>query len=351
MKIIFSDFKKGEVKLKITSLDDFWYLSQIIDKKDIISGETLRKIKLGSGEKQKAARRPVFLGISAEKTEFHKQSSIFRILGAVIDGPEDVPKGSHHTFNAEINTVLTIRKEKWLDYQKERLKEAASESQPKILLVVFDRKEAYFAYAKARGYEHLSEIKSDLGKKGEEKTGGSAYYEEIIRKIKDYISRDKIEKVIIASPAFWKEYLMKEIKDDWLKKKIITAACSSADKTAFDEIMKRPEIESALKESRISEEMKLVEALLKEILRGKLAKYGFNDVENAANIGAIDVLLITDSYIRKTREENNFEKVDVVLKRIANTKGRIVIVSSEHEGGKKLNELGGIAAILRYQID
>ena len=157
--------------------------------------------------------------------------------------------------------------------------------------------------------------------------------------------------MIVASPAFWKEYLLKKIKDDDLKKKIITATCSSADKTAFNEVMKRPEVETALKESRASEEMKLVEDLLKEILVGKRAKYGFKDVESAANIGAVNVLLITDSYIRKTREENDFEKVDVVLKTIDNTKGRIVIVSSEHEGGKKLDGLGGIAAILRYQID
>lgn len=351
MKIIFLDFKKGQAKVKITNLDDIWCLSQIVDKGDIVQGDTLRKIKLGSGEKQKAARKPVFLSIAVEKAEFHKQSDILRIAGTIEQGPDDVPKGSHHTFNVEINSIITIIKEKWLDFQKEKLKQASTENQPKILLVVFDRDEAHFAYAKTYGYEYLSEIKSDLPKKGEENKKEGTYYEDIIKKLKEYVVRYNIEKIIAASPAFWKEYLLKKIKEPELKEKIITAACSSADKTAFNEVMKRPEVETALKESRASEEMRFVDELLKEILQGKKAKYGFKDVENAANAGAVNILLITDSYIMKMREENNFEKVDVVLKTIDNTKGRIIIVSSEHEGGKKLDGLGGIAAILRYQID
>jgi protein pelota len=144
---------------------------------------------------------------------------------------------------------------------------------------------------------------------------------------------------------------MKQIKDPELKKKIITATCSSVDKTAFNEVLKRPEVTTALKESRVVEEINLVEDLMKEIMTGKLAKYGIDHVENAVNSGAVKTLLITDSYIRKTREEGTFARTDSVLKNAESMKGKVVIISSEHEGGKKLDGLGGIAVILRYQID
>ena len=32
------------------------------------------------------------------------------------------------------------------------------------------------------------------------------------------------------------------------------------------------------------------------------------------------------------------------------TKGNVLVVGSDHEGGKKLGGLGGIAALLRYKL-
>ncbi len=351
MKIIFSDFKKGEVKVKITTIDDLWYLSQIIDKNDIVKGETLRKIKIGQEENLKIVRKPVFLSISVEKTEFQRQSNIFRISGTILEGPDDVQKGAYHTISVEINTTITIIKKQWLDFQMERLKEASSESGQKILLVVFDREEANFAHATTYGYEYLSELKGNVQKKDDAKKIESTFYKDIIEQIKQYSARYNINKIVVASPAFWKDYLVKEITDPELKKRIITATCSSADKTAFNEVLKRPEVETALKESRAVEEISLVEELLKEIMKGKLAIYGLQAVSDAADVGAIKTLLISDSYIQKTRETNEFERVDTVLKKVNDSKGKIMIISSEHEGGKQLDGLGGIAAILRYQLN
>ena len=38
------------------------------------------------------------------------------------------------------------------------------------------------------------------------------------------------------------------------------------------------------------------------------------------------------------------------MKIVEKQKGEINMISHEHEGGKKLNGLGGIAAILRYRM-
>ncbi len=38
------------------------------------------------------------------------------------------------------------------------------------------------------------------------------------------------------------------------------------------------------------------------------------------------------------------------MKVVDSTKGEIHIVSTEHEGGKKLDGIGGIAGILRYKL-
>ena len=49
--------------------------------------------------------------------------------------------------------------------------------------------------------------------------------------------------------------------------------------------------------------------------------------------------------------EDKYGGIENIMKIVDNTKGDILIVSSDHEAGKKLDGLGGIAAILRYKIN
>ena len=77
MKLIYQNIKKGEIKLKTEDLDDLWYLSNIIDQNDMVKGKTIRKIKLGEEEQRsiKIIKKPVFITIKVDKTEFHKYSN------------------------------------------------------------------------------------------------------------------------------------------------------------------------------------------------------------------------------------------------------------------------------------
>ena len=353
MKLMYSDFKKGESKLKVENLDDLWYLNQIIEKNDLIKGKTLRKIKLGHEiqRKQKTVKKAVFLIIQVEKLEFSKTSNILRISGLVKEGPEDVPLGSHHTFNIEENSVITIIKQKWLKFQIDKLREASKEAAAKILICVHDREEVYFALMKKYGYQLLTNIKGTVQKKADIKKIESNFYKEIIKQLEEYDKRYNLSKIIIASPAFWKEELMKEIKDENIKGKIILATCSSVGENAINEVLKRPETENALKQDRIAREFKFVEELFAEISKNNLASYGLKETKEAVIAGAVKTLLITDSFIQQNRIENKYEEIEEIMKTVDKTKGDIIIISSEHEAGKKLDGLGGIAAILRFKLN
>jgi len=353
MKQLYLDLKKGAAKLKIETLDDLWYLSQIIDFGDLIKGKTIRKIKIGkeTDRQLSVVKKPVFLKIKVEKIEFSKTSNTLRTLGIITEGPEDIQKGEHHTFNLEPNITFTLIKERWLKYQIDRLKEACKEKLSKILIVVMDREEANFALLKKYGYDILTNIKGKVNKKDVEQKTEGKFYQETIEKIEEYIKRHDIVKIILASPAFWKEDLMKELTNEEIKKKIILATCNSTGKNGINEVLRRPEVKVALQEDRIAKEISLVEELLTEISKNNLAAYGLKDIENAVNAGAVKTLLITDSLIQKTRERDNYEKIDNIMKITDSMKGSINIISSDHEGGKKLDGLGGIGAILRYKLN
>ena len=352
MKLLHSNLKKGEAKVLTQSLDDLWYLSAIIEPNDIIQGKTLRKIKIGSSEQRakESSKKPVFLKVKVEKVEFSKYTNVLRVSGVIKAAPDDIPLGEHHTFNIDENTSIAIIKEQWLKYQIDKLREACAEKKSSLLICVHDREEAYFALFKKYGYDVLSHIHGDVQKKREESTKKENFYLAIIGKLKEYVERYKIKQIIIASPAFWKEDLMEEINDNELKQKIILATCSSATKNGIEEVIKRPEVREALKQERTAKEINKVEELFVEIAKSNLAVYGLKETENAALIGAVRELLITDNFIQKSRSENFYNQVEDIMKIVDKTKGEIEIISSEHEGGKKLDGLGGIAAILRFKL-
>lgn len=352
MKLIYSNLKKGEVKVLTQSLDDLWYLSALIEPEDIVQGKTLRKIKLGSSEESSktAIKKPVFIKLEVEKAEFSKYTNTLRVSGIIKSAPEEIPLGEHHTFNVDEHSTITIIKEKWLKYQLDKLKEACSETKSSLLICIHDREEAYFALFKKYGYEILTHIKGDVQKKREQNIKLENFYLTIISKIKEYVERHKIKQVIIASPAFWKEDLMKEVKDNELKQKIVLATCSSATKNGIEEVIKRPEVKEALKQERIAKEINKVEELFTEIAKNAFAVYGLKETENAALIGAVKELLLTDSFIQKSRSENFYNIVENIMKKVDNARGDVEIISSEHESGKRLDGLGGIGAILRFKM-
>lgn len=355
MKIPFKDFKKGEVKIEVTSLNDLWYLSTIIEQGDLVAGKTFRKIKLGGEDDRssKIVKKPVYLSIEVEKIEFHKFSNSLRVSGKIVEGTDDVPKGSYHTFDLNLGSKIRIEKEQWLNYQKQKLEEATKEKLSKILIVVMDRSEATFALLKQYGYDILLNLSGNVQKKDIDEKIKSNFYLDISKQIDEFVKRHSIEKIIIASSAFWKEYLLDTIKKNYseLVSKINLATCNNTGKNGIDEVLKRNEVKTILMEDKAAREIILVEELLQEISKGDKAVYGLDETKQAAVVGAVLKLLVADDLITKMREEETYEKLDNIMKMVDLTNGGVFIISTDHEGGKKLSGIGGIGAILRYKLN
>jgi protein pelota len=97
-------------------------------------------------------------------------------------------------------------------------------------------------------------------------------------------------------------------------------------------------------EGRIAQELRLINQLLQEVGKSSnMVTYGKNEVKNAVDAGAVKQLLIIDELLRN-------EDVERMMDVTENLGGKVMVISSEHEGGKQLSALGGIAALLRYAI-
>ena len=348
MKIL--SFDKKRAKIRITSPEDLWYLSQIIEQGDSISGKTLRKVTIGSEEEKTVhVMRPVFLKIETEKIEL--TPTAIRISGKIIDCPNDITKASYHTFNVEQDSEIIIEKEEWLSFYKKQLDDAATASHIPVIVCVFDRDEAIIAISKPYGYETLMKLKGDPEKKEKRALIKATLYQDIIKALQNYNLRYKPKHIILASPAFYKEDLLEGIKDKDLKKMIIAATCSSAHENALDEVLKRPETKSALQNVRIAQETEKIEKLLAAISKDGLVVYGKKETMKAADASAVEELLITDACIRDYKEKARFKEVNDLFRQVERSKGGIFVMSTENDAGKKLQGLGGIAAMLRYKLE
>ena len=350
MHITHTNYKTGLVKLRITDLDDLWYLSHLIDPGDFVKGFTTRKIKIGDGDNAKVVRKPVTLKIEVETVDLGSEGISLKINGRIREGPEDIPKDSYHSINLEEGSDFVLEKVNWLEYQKQKLQESA-EKKYNYLLCLFDREEVLFALTKKFGYEILVKMKGQVAKKSKEVSITKDFHQELIKNLETYNERFNPEKIILASPAFYKDILIKKINQPELKRKIVLTITSDVSESAIDEVLKRPELAEVLKSSRTREEQLLVDHLLSEINKDNLAAYGLVEVQKAVDAGAVSSLLVTDTFITKQKEKNDYTKIDEMMKQIDSLQGKIHIISSKHEGGKKLDGLGGIAVILRYILN
>jgi protein pelota len=344
MKIIHKDLKHGIIKVKVEGAEDLWYLESIIEPDDLVSGMSERKIKIGgSDERSKISRINVFLKLRVEKID---HDSSLRVSGIIMEAPEDVPHGDHHTFNIEEGTIITIEKKQWTRYVLKKLEESTKNDSINILIVAFDREEAIFALLKNNGYEILLDLKGDVSKKDQEEKKGN-FYKEIIAQMIDYDTKHSFTNIILASPAFWKEYLLKELDNDALRKKITTAACSSIDESSINEILKRPELKTVLDKDKSARESGLIEELL-DAVRKDNAAYGLEQVSQKINAGNVSILLVSENLIRKSREEKTYFEIDRMMDDAEAINADVKIISSE-DAAKKLDGLTGMACLFRWK--
>ncbi|MBW3013290.1 mRNA surveillance protein pelota [Candidatus Woesearchaeota archaeon] len=344
MKILNKSLKEGKVKLRITNNDDLWYLSHIIESGDLIKGQTTRKIKIG--DKEKAVKKTYFMKIKVEKIEYNP--TVLRVGGIIVEGPEEVERGAHQSFSLELNSEVTIQKTKWYKHQLKKLDDAVKEK-AEVLILAIDREDASFALLKPKGFSILSSIEGEVEKKAFA-TETKDFFAQAVKQLEEYIDRYKIKKAIIASPSMWREKIKSKLNDK-LNKVCVFATCSTGGEKGINEALKSDELKEVLKEDRTAVELKLVEDLLAEISKQGKVSYGYDHVRECVEAGAVKILLLTDKFLYDKKEKNQFEDIDKMMEKVEQMQGDVYIISTEHDGGKKLHGLGGIGALLRYKLD
>lgn len=332
MKVLDQDRKEGHMRLEVEYDSDLWHLRHVVEPGDVIRAEDNRTTIEG-GDK-----RHCTLQLEVEKTSY--EGDRLRATGEIKKAPEDVEHG-YHTFNLEKGLTFDIWKEEWKEHQLERVKKASETDDYEVLVCMIDSEGANFAVITETGIEELSGVESGISGKmyRDDRYSEETFYGEVIAVLEN--NRD-VDRIIVAGPGFEKENLVESIEGEELKQKVVLEDASTTGKSGVQEVIKRGAVKRVLEESRVSEETEAVEEFLDELNTGGDVTYGVEKVVEAADMGAVKKLLITGSLVPE--HEGLMEDVE-------QKDGDIQIVHEDHDAGKKLASLGGVAAMLRYSIE
>ncbi len=345
MRLLGEDRSSESVKLQVETDEDLWHLYNIVEEGDLVTASTTRREEKSADKlrAEKMEKKRMTLGIRIQKIEFSEEDLRLKLLGIIETGPQDI--GQHHTLIFENGDSLTIQKKHWRATQIERVQRAVSDSKkPRIIFVSLDQDEATIAILRQFGLKEVTTIRSGRsGKQYEEKPSVDGYHGEIHSKLK--LLMEPNMPLVLLGPGFEKEALADDLKkiDPALYSKIYVYHTGQSGMVGVNELMKAGMGADVLRESSVGAELEAVEQLMTAISKDGLGTYGPNEVMNAAMSGAVDKLLILD---KKVREQD----LDEMVRAVESQKGEVIIVSSQHDGGKILESLGGIGALLRYKV-
>ncbi len=340
MRILSQDYPS--VKLVPETPEDLWYLEKVIDPGDIVEGISFRRFKAETSSEKKK----IFVKLKVEKVSLQKHANTLRVLGIIIEGrPEEfVSLGSHHTLDISLGHSIKLTKSRWLDYHKKMLEKAvASSKRPKLVLVALDDEQATIAVLSETGLDIKAEIeRKGGGKQYPDESIMKKYFHEVCKKLSEF----DVPSILLGGPGFTKENIYAFCQESYpeLAKKIILADVRSPGRAGIQEMLSRPELLGLLKENRIAYETGLVNKLLEEVSKGGLAVYGLDQVKEALEFGAVEELLIPESFFL-----NNRDACEELMEKAENVRAKIHVISEDHDAGKQLKAIG-VSAILRFKI-
>ncbi len=346
MRIEIVDDKRGVLRVRIDSEDDLWLLSLLISPGDLVKALTTRDVSLGYEKR----RIPMVLTLRVSKTEFQPFTNRLRVHGIVVEGPDRFGvKGSHHTINVDIGSEVTIYKQVW---SPRLLDELLKLVRPiRLILVALDFDEYAIALIQSQGLKILDERSISLPISDDRlESAKEAALREIAKRVVESAQRLGVDTVIIASTGSLKEELRDLVRELAPGIKVYTDTVANGGYAGIQELLNRDSIQRVLRDIAVAEAAEVLHEfdylLVKDIGR---VVYGLDDAELAAEMGAVEKLVIVDEMLSSFDEAR--QRVEKLLKSVAEKRGRVIIVPTDSPPGQRVKMLGGVIAILRYRLD
>jgi protein pelota len=346
VRLLHQDPSTGQLRLRLESPSDLWRIARFVRAGDLAGGSTTRRdpeapMDVPGAER---ARRRVWIVIDVEQSEFHGFTKHVRFTGPIREGPFDI--GRHHTLDLAEGDEVTVLKRSTSAGDRILLEEGlGGAGEPTILLAAVDWGDSSLLRLRGRAIEPVADVKRTIAGKryegGQGEKDRTAYADELLALLRREGSA--AHAVIIAGPGFLKEELVRRLhaEDPAVAAKVKVYSTAESGRVGVDELLKSGRATEVLRGSVAAEEAEFVERLVRSLATGTRAAVGRAEVAEAVDAGAIETLLVSERLLTDP-------EIIPVLDRARSARARLFVVRDEGENGAKLDGLGAIAAILRY---
>ncbi|KAK5644360.1 hypothetical protein RI129_005660 [Pyrocoelia pectoralis] len=370
MKLLYKDVDKegeGTVGLIAEEPEDMWHAYNLISEGDLVRSTTIRKVQSESATGSSTSNRVrTTLTICVENIDFDTQACVLRLKGRNVEENQYVKMGAYHTLDLELNRKFSLKKHEWDSIALERVDVACDPVQTADVAAVIMQE----------GLAHVCLITSSMTlirakidvtiprkRKGfvqQHEKGLNKFYDNVMQAILRHINFDIVKCILIASPGFVRdqfyEYMFQmAIKTDNKvlldnKSKFMLVHASSGFKHSLKEVLQDSGVINKISDTKAAGEVKALEGFY-TMLQCEPAKafYGKKHCESANEAQAIETLLISDNLFRCSNVALRKEYVKLVDS-VRETGGEVKIFSSMHISGEQLDNLTGVAAILRFPM-
>lgn len=173
----------------------------------------------------------------------------------------------------------------------------------------------------------------------------------------------KTKPLLLASPGFtatgFHKYLDEQSKSNpalrGLRNASIVAQSSSGHMHSLGEVLQSPTVQARLSDTRYARETRLMDDVYTHLRQEtNKATYGHREVERAVEEGAVGpgggILIISNQLFRSDDIRERKRWVALVDRVTEVEGGEVRILSSDHESGKRLDALGGVAALCTFPL-
>lgn len=370
MKLVSStvptDLRRGTLTLVPQDVDDMWVIYNHTVPGDVIETTTTRKVVRHSDNS--SYRKTIYVFLSVTKTFLDTRTGALQISGIIQNEIEDVPNHSSHTLDLQLNRQIKLTKTEWTALEIRDFTNAANtDLKAEVGAVILQDGIAHVCIITDTMTILKSKVEVTIPKKTAYETSTkkinkahAKFFEQIYTAITKSLPLATLKALLIASPAFYatelRNYIFQEadrLGDKNVlrfKDRTVIAHSSSGYLQSLKEVLSDRNVTQHLSSAKYGHQLATFDKFYTVMNRDDgCAWYGPAHIRKAVEMAAIDTLLISDSLFRShdVQERKSYIKL---VEQVEADGGKVEIFSSQHDAGAQLDDITGIAAILKFPL-
>jgi len=354
LNVLETDRRLGIVSLVPQSVEDLWDLYNVIESGDLVSGSTYRVVKMEDKAGGDKVRVPTYLKLNVSDAELDISSNMLKVRGVVVESPEQLEgvRGRHHSLTVKPGTKIVVQKKEWLRHQW-RIVSRKRRSRP-LIIIAIESGNASIGTIRDFGVASIQEVSAHIPGKGDPSSrerATKAFFQNVLETMRETAKQLNCGLVVVG-PGFVKNdfvNILRESEPTISEKIAYVGTATSGTPAGIYESLRSGAVRNAVEKTRAIEESFIVEEAIARISVGGKVAYGLQDVRAAAELGSVDTLLVSEKLPMHLDAEGRAQ-LEGLMRTVEDGKGNVLMISPRHEGGEKLERLGGICALLRYPL-